>query len=173
MSLSLSIIFGVVPELMSAWKPEMAPHAMVMKQNGNSGPGMMGPPPPVAISRTEDRSQTVLIVEDNDDAREALHLLLESIGHRVLTAGDGRHGLELALHHRPDVVLIDLGLPELDGYELARAIRRSTTGTTVKLIAITGYGQAEDLRRSKDAGFDEHLVKPVSESVLSRLLTAP
>ena len=88
-------------------------------------------------------------------------------------AGDGRHGLELALHHRPDVVLIDLGLPELDGYEVARAIRRSATGTTVKLIAITGYGQAEDLRRSKDAGFDQHLVKPVSESVLSRLLTAP
>jgi PAS domain S-box-containing protein len=131
-----------------------------------------GPPPPVAISRTEERSRTILIVEDNDDAREALHLLLESVGHRVLTAGDGRHGLDLALHHRPDVVLIDLGLPELDGYEVARAIRRSATGATVKLIAITGYGQAEDLRRSKDAGFDEHVVKPVSESVLSRLLSS-
>jgi PAS domain S-box-containing protein len=120
-----------------------------------------------------ERSRHVLIVEDNDDARESLRLLLESLGHRVLEAGDGQRGLALALHHQPEVVLIDLGLPELDGYEVARALRSSAIGKTAALIAVTGYGQADDRRRSKDAGFDAHLVKPVSQGVLASLLAAP
>ena len=115
----------------------------------------------------------ILIVEDNDDARESLRLLLESLGHRVLEAGDGQRGLALALHHRPEVVLIDLGLPGMDGYEVARALRASPSGKTAALIAVTGYGQAEDRRRSTEAGFDAHLVKPVSQSLLSSLLAAP
>jgi PAS domain S-box-containing protein len=120
-----------------------------------------------------DRSRRILIVEDNDDARESLRLLLESLGHRVLEAGDGQRGLALALHHQPEVVLIDLGLPELDGYEVARALRSSPICKTAALIAVTGYGQADDRRRSKDAGFDAHLVKPVSQGVLASLLAAP
>jgi PAS domain S-box-containing protein len=127
------------------------------------------PPPPPAAS-VPDRSRTILIVEDNDDARESLRFLLESLGHRVIAAGDGQSGLALALHHQPEVVLIDLGLPGLDGYEVARALRRSATGKTAALIAVTGYGQAEDRRRSKEAGFDAHLVKPVSQSLLSSLI---
>jgi PAS domain S-box-containing protein len=127
------------------------------------------PPPPPAASGP-DRSRTILIVEDNDDARESLRFLLESLGHRVIAAGDGQSGLALALHHQPEVVLIDLGLPGLDGYEVARALRRSATGKTAALIAVTGYGQAEDRRRSKEAGFDAHLVKPVSQSLLSSLI---
>jgi PAS domain S-box-containing protein len=119
------------------------------------------------------RSRSILIVEDNDDARESLRLLLEALGHRVLEAGDGHRGLALALHHRPEVVLIDLGLPGLDGYEVARALRASPTGKTAALIAVTGYGQADDRRRSKEAGFDAHLVKPVSQSLLSSLIAAP
>jgi PAS domain S-box-containing protein len=120
-----------------------------------------------------ERSRRILIVEDNEDARESLRLLLESLGHHVLEASDGQRGLALALHHQPEVVLIDLGLPELDGYEVARALRSSPAGKTAALIAVTGYGQADDRRRSKDAGFDAHLVKPVSQGVLASLLAAP
>ena len=130
------------------------------------------PPPPPAVP-SADRSRSILIVEDNDDARESLRLLLESLGHHVLEAGDGQRGLALALHHRPEIVLIDLGLPGLDGYEVARALRASPTGETTALIAVTGYGQADDRRRSKEAGFDAHLVKPVSHSLLSSLIAVP
>src|SRR5262249_25487254 len=112
-------------------------------------------------------------IEDNDDARESLRLLLQSLGHVVLEASDGPGGLALALHHQPEVVLIDPGLPGLDGYAVARALRTSPGGTTATLIAVTGYGQVEDRRRSKEAGFDAHLVKPVSQSLLSQLIAAP
>jgi CheY-like chemotaxis protein len=94
------------------------------------------------------------------------------LGHEVIEAGDGPSGIGLALEHQPEVVLIDLGLPTLDGYEVARALRSSPGGKTATLIAVTGYGQVEDRRRSKEAGFDAHLVKPVSQSVLSSLITA-
>ncbi len=133
---------------------------------------MEGTPSPHPVVPRSDRSRSILIVEDNDDARESLRLLLESLGHRVIEAGDGQRGLALALHHRPEVVLIDLGLPGLDGYEVARALRASPTGSATALIAVTGYGQAEDRRRSKEAGFDAHLVKPVSQSLLSSLIAA-
>jgi len=129
-------------------------------------------PTPAAVALVSEHSRAILIVEDNDDARESLRLLLESLGHRVIEAGDGQRGLALALHHQPEVVLIDLGLPELDGYEVARALRSSPLGKTASLIAVTGYGQADDRRRSKDAGFDAHLVKPVSLGVLASLLAA-
>ena len=128
---------------------------------------------PAAAVPSSGSTRSVLIVEDNDDARESLQLLLESLGHRVLSAADGPRALALAEHHRPEVVLIDLGLPGLDGYAVARAFRASAGGKTLMLIAVTGYGQAEDRRRSKDAGFDAHLVKPVSESVLATLITTP
>ena len=126
---------------------------------------------PEVVSR--DRSRSILIVEDNADARDSLRLLLESLGHSVLEASNGIDGLSLALHHQPEVVLIDLGLPGLDGYEVARAPRASAGGNGSVLIAITGYGQAEDRRRSKEAGFDAHLVKPVSHLVLSNLISSP
>jgi PAS domain S-box-containing protein len=132
-----------------------------------------GTPPPASIVPTKDRGRTILIVEDNDDARESLRLLLESLGHRVLATADGPHGIALALDHQPEVLLIDLGLPGLDGYAVARAVRASPVGMSALLIAVTGYGQAEDRRRSTEAGFDAHLVKPVSQSLLSSLLTGP
>jgi PAS domain S-box-containing protein len=125
------------------------------------------PPEPAA-----DRSRRILVVEDNDDARESLRLLLESLGHQVLEAGDGPHGLALALHHRPEVVLIDLGLPGMNGYEVARTLRERAPAEHMALIAVTGYGQADDRRRSKEAGFDAHLVKPVSPGVLSSLVAS-
>jgi PAS domain S-box-containing protein len=133
---------------------------------------MAGTPPPTPPVFDPDRSRSILIVEDNDDARESLRLLLEALGHRVIEAGDGPRGLALALNHQPEVVLIDLGLPGLDGYAVARALRASAAGRTAALIAVTGYGQADDRRRSKEAGFDAHLVKPVSQSLLSSLIAA-
>jgi PAS domain S-box-containing protein len=122
--------------------------------------------------REPQRSRSIVVVEDNDDARESLRLLLESLGHRVFAAGDGHAGLALVERHRPELALIDLGLPGLDGYEVARALRSSPVGKSMTLIAVTGYGQADDRRRSKEAGFDAHLVKPVSQTLLSRLIGA-
>src|SRR5437867_817505 len=129
-------------------------------------------PAPISAPRGSERSRSSLIVEDNDDARESLRLLLEGLGHRVVAAGDGAEGVALAQAHPPEVALIDLGLPGLDGYEVARALRASPIGKTMTLIAVTGYGQAEDRQRSKEAGFDAHLVKPVSQALLSSLIAA-
>jgi PAS domain S-box-containing protein len=129
-------------------------------------------PLPAPAAPGPDRPRGVLIVEDNDDARESLRLLLESLGHRVIEAADGPRALALALHHRSDVVLIDLGLPGMDGYALARALRESPIGKTALLIAVTGYGQVDDRRRSKEAGFDAHLVKPVAHGLLAALIAS-
>jgi PAS domain S-box-containing protein len=131
----------------------------------------MPTPAPAPAVPAPKRARTILVIEDNDDARESLRLLLESLGHRVLAAVDGHQGVAQALEHRPEVLLVDLGLPGLDGYEVARAVRSTPGGTSAMLIAVTGYGQAEDRRRSREAGFDAHLVKPVSQSLLSTLIT--
>jgi len=133
---------------------------------------MAAAPAPRPVEPAPERRRSVLIVEDSDDARETLRLFLESHGHRVFEASDGQQGLTLALQHRPEVVLIDLGLPGLDGYEMAQALRSTLEGRTAALIAVTGYGQQDDRRRSKEAGFDAHLVKPVSLSLLSSLISA-
>jgi PAS domain S-box-containing protein len=127
-------------------------------------------PEPIAAARGAERARRILIVEDNDDARESLRLLLETLGHRVVAAADGQEGVTLAQLHQPEVALIDLGLPGLDGYEVARALRSTPAGKMITLVAVTGYGQAEDRQRSKEAGFDAHLVKPVSQALLSRLI---
>ena len=114
--------------------------------------------------------QRVLIVEDNADARESLRLLLQLAGHEVETAEDGLSGLQKLTTLRPDVALIDLGLPGIDGYDLARRLRALPEARAMRLIAISGYGQAEDRRRALDAGFDLHITKPVDPDRLQRLL---
>jgi PAS domain S-box-containing protein len=111
----------------------------------------------------------VLLIEDNADARETLRTLLEQDGHRVDDAADGASGLARAEATRPDVVLIDIGLPHVDGYEVARRIR-ARHGARPVLVAITGYGQADDQRRALDAGFDAHLTKPVFPAQLADVL---
>jgi CheY-like chemotaxis protein len=123
----------------------------------------------------EGRSLRVLVVEDNDDIRETLKDLLELCGHEVDTAADGASGVERTLALRPDVALIDIGLPGLDGYQVARRLRAElgSSGTRPKLIALTGYGQPGDKQRALDAGFDAHLVKPVDYDDLAHLLSAP
>jgi signal transduction histidine kinase/CheY-like chemotaxis protein len=115
-------------------------------------------------------SRTVLIVEDNHDARASLRELLEAAGHTVHEADDGPRGLDAALRLHPEVALIDLGLPGLDGLELARRIRTSPDARGMRLVALTGYGSAEDRARCRDAGFDVHLVKPVDRETLERVL---
>jgi PAS domain S-box-containing protein len=111
----------------------------------------------------------VLIVEDNDDAREMLRHLLEQTGHEVHEAADGLVGLDRALALRPDVVVIDIGLPGLDGYEVARRVR-AAGHADVLLVAVTGYGQSGDRQRSGEAGFDAHLTKPLDPLALESLL---
>jgi CheY-like chemotaxis protein len=111
----------------------------------------------------------VLIVEDNPDGRATLQQLLQLWGFEVEVAADGLQGVEKALAWHPDYAVVDIGLPGLDGYELARRVRAAFDGH-VLLVALTGYGQPEDRRRAFQAGFDAHLTKPADLSVLSQLL---
>ena len=111
----------------------------------------------------------VLIVEDNADAREMLRASLALAGHDVIEAADGASGVELAKQEQPDVALIDVGLPGLDGYEVARRLRADGMKTP-RLIAVTGYGRAEDRARAIEAGFDGHIVKPVDPAILRAAL---
>jgi CheY-like chemotaxis protein/two-component sensor histidine kinase len=114
----------------------------------------------------------VLVVDDNADAREALVALLELVGHEAHEAEDGPGGLESASRLNPDVVLVDIGLPGFDGFELARRLRAS--GSALRLIAVTGYGQPNFRARGAEAGFDAYLVKPVElEALLRELPSAP
>jgi PAS domain S-box-containing protein len=115
-------------------------------------------------------ARRILVIEDNADARTMLRHLLEAAGHEVHEAPDGRQGLALALALRPDVALIDLGLPGLDGYEIARQLRAVDDHRHILLVAVTGYGSPEDRERSLLAGFDVHLVKPVDPDTLAGVL---
>lgn len=119
-------------------------------------------PPPAARRR-------VLIVEDDADARESLRLVLELDGHEVLVADSGVRAVETAARARPDVVLVELGLPDVDGYEVARRIRRAL-GDEVVLLAVTGHGRAEDVARAREVGFDAHLLKPLAHDELARVI---
>lgn len=114
----------------------------------------------------------MLVVDDKEDAAKLLGCLIETQGHEVRTAGDGEQAIELAAEFRPDLILMDIGMPRMDGYEAAREIRERAWGQDVKLVALSGWGQDEDKRKSQDAGFDEHLVKPPASEDLERLLSA-
>lgn len=116
------------------------------------------------------RQRRILLVEDNSDARQALKDLLELWGHQVQVAQDGLDGVAMALEVRPELALVDIGLPGLDGYHVARELR-ARVGEDIRLVAITGYGGPEDQHRALQAGFDHHLVKPVKPGELDRLLT--
>jgi len=126
-------------------------------------------PPAPALERRAGSSRHILVIEDNPDAREMLRVTLEVDGHRVEVAEDGARGVEMARSSRPEVVLVDIGLPGLDGYEVAKQVR-ALFGRHVRLIAVTGYGRPEDHRRTEEAGFDAHLTKPVSPQQISEVL---
>jgi CheY-like chemotaxis protein len=112
----------------------------------------------------------ILIVDDNRDALESLATLLELSGHVVCAAPNGEAALALAASFRPDLVLLDLGMPKVDGYEVARRIRAEPWGKAMTLVALTGWGHDEDRRRTRACGFDSHMVKPLDFEVLAALL---
>ncbi|HKW91231.1 MAG TPA: ATP-binding protein [Methylomirabilota bacterium] len=124
------------------------------------------PPPAPSVAAPPRR---ILVVEDNEDGRQTLILMLRLLGHQVLEAASGADAVELAVRQSPDLVLLDVGLPDLDGYEVARQVRKRR-GDRIRLVALTGYGQPTDRARSEDAGFDEHLVKPIDPSKLGAVI---
>jgi PAS domain S-box-containing protein len=117
-------------------------------------------------------SRRVVIADDNRDSADTLSRLLKIMGHNVVTAYDGAQAVELAAAHRPELVLLDIGMPKLDGYEACRQIRQQADGGDAYIVALTGWGQEEDRRRTQEAGFDLHLVKPIDRAKLLQALSA-
>jgi CheY-like chemotaxis protein len=115
----------------------------------------------------------VLVVDDNEDAAESLALMLQAYGHEVVeVVHDGKTALEAVLSKKPGIVLLDIGLPGMDGYDVARHIRKQIDAQTLRIIAVTGYGLESDRQRSREAGFDYHMVKPVDPERLQEVLSA-
>ena len=139
-------------------------------------PVMATPPPsslpPFETAKPASDSLRVLVVEDNVDAAETMTLVLEASGHDVRTAHDGDTGLKFALDFRPNVVLLDIGLPGMDGFEVAKRLRQQTHLGSVVLVAMTGYGEASARQLSREAGFDHHLVKPADFKKLQDILAS-
>jgi CheY-like chemotaxis protein len=115
----------------------------------------------------------VLVADDNADAADTLAMMLRMKGHEVAVARDGAEALEVGARFRPELALLDIGMPKLDGLEVARRMRATDWGRDIVLIALTGWGQEDDRRRSRDAGFDHHIVKPVELATLEAVLSQP
>ena len=126
---------------------------------------------PAAPIRRRPQPRRILVVDDNQDAAESLAMLLRMGGHEVMVAHDGHQALAIAAIERPGVVLLDIGLPGMDGYEVCRRVRQQGLADA-QIIAMTGYGQDRDRERSREAGFDTHTVKPVEIQELMQLLAA-
>jgi CheY-like chemotaxis protein len=127
-------------------------------------------PPRRDFESPGERPARILVVDDNVDLARGLARLLEIRGHDVQVAHDGLTGLDKAMKSKPEVVLLDIGLPGLDGYQVAAHLRQDETIKDATLIAISGYGQEEDVRLAKEAGFDHHLVKPIASADLFKLI---
>ena len=138
-----------------ALAPEVAE---VGGEEGKPSRPAAAPPRPAAPAPT--RPLSIVLVEDNDDIRESMQEFLVELGHAVATAADGGRGLDLILQQKPDVAIVDVGLPTLDGYQVASKVRETMGGGAPRMVAMTGYGQEADRRRAREAGFDRHLVKP-------------
>jgi CheY-like chemotaxis protein len=131
------------------------------------------PPRADAPRRRRLDQRSIVIVEDNDDTREVMKYMLEAEGARVTTAATGLDGVSCAKTERPHIVLCDVGLPDIDGLEVARRLRRHAGLARTRLIALTGYGQPEDIRSALSAGFDAHLTKPINLDQLVDLMSQP
>ncbi len=114
--------------------------------------------------------QRVLVVDDNQDAAEMLGMLIEMLGNQVRSANNGADALSIAEDFAPQVVILDLGMPGMDGFETARKIRAAPWGKNLLLVALSGWGQEDDKRQTKAAGFDHHLVKPADLADLQQVL---
>src|SRR5262249_43365092 len=126
---------------------------------------------PEGTVRAASRSERILVVDDNEDAAEMLEAALTQLGYRVTVAHDGPTALQLSERVQPDFALLDIGLPVMDGYELAERLRAQRGDGRLVLIAISGYGQERDRERSEAAGFDRHLVKPIQLNELEQALS--
>ncbi len=133
---------------------------------------MQQPAEPTGNEQPAPPARRVLVVDDNTDSAASLAMLLKLAGNETYTAHDGLEAVKAAERFRPDVVLLDIGLPKLNGRDAARRIREQPWGTNMVLVALTGWGQDEDRRRSQEAGFDHHMVKPVDYADLNRLLAS-
>lgn len=127
-----------------------------------------GEPGPMA---TGGRRLRVVVIDDHPDNADLMTLLIEACGHDARAAYSGDAGLSLARAERPDVMFVDVGMPGMNGYDVAAAVRRDPALSTVRLVAVTGYGRDEDRARAMEAGFDLHMVKPVDEAKLRAVLT--
>jgi len=145
----------------------MSAVALTAPRREGGRPGQGGERP-----ATPGRKRRIVVVEDNPDIRESLSMLLNLWGHEVALASDGPSGVERVLEERPDVALIDVGLPGMNGYEVARAIRKGIPTGGIRLIAVTGYGQPSDRESAMQAGFDMHLLKPIEPKMLESLLAS-
>jgi CheY-like chemotaxis protein len=125
---------------------------------------------PARVTGPDAMQRRILVVDDNRDAAESLAVLLQLAGHEVEYVLDGKAAVALAEQTRPEVVFLDLGMPIMNGYEVARRIRAQPWGKRTYLVALSGWGQADERQRTKDAGFHAHLVKPVAPEAISRLL---
>jgi CheY-like chemotaxis protein len=137
-------------------------------------PAIQAPAEDIAARPPERRAPSakrrILVVEDNADARKMLGVALKQAGHEVHEAGDGLSAIETGSAVQPEIALVDIGLPGVDGYEVARALRASHGGRRPVLIAVTGYGQPDDKQRATEAGFDAHITKPIDHERLERLI---
>ena len=128
-----------------------------------------------SMSASDDSSPTtgkrILVVDDNRDSADSMALLLKLSGNETHTAADGLEAIEAAQSLRPDVILLDIGLPSLNGYEVCRRIRAQDWGKRMVLVALTGWGQDDDRKKSSEAGFNAHVVKPVEFDDLVKLLS--
>jgi CheY-like chemotaxis protein len=123
------------------------------------------------MTQSKASPRRVLIVDDNEDAANCLAMILKLSGHETASVYTAMDALERAVSFRPDVVLLDIGLPGMDGYEVAQKMRELPGLADIRLVAVTGYGRSDDRLRARDAGFDDHLTKPVEFAVLDRALT--
>ncbi len=146
---------------------------VVRLPGAQAGPAPLRPDSEVRLGADPATPRRVLVADDNVDAAESLAILLRLSGHRVSVAHDGHDALRLASHERPDVVVLDIGMPGLNGYEVARSLRREVWGRALRLIAVTGWGQDEDRQRAAAAGFDLHLTKPFEPGHLEALVGEP
>jgi signal transduction histidine kinase len=126
--------------------------------------------PLAVLDNSEFQTHSVLLVEDNPDSLEVMNMLLGTLGHRIFTAANGDEGIAVAQHHQPAIALIDIGLPGMSGYEIAQKMKSDPATAGIKLIALTGYGLEHDRAKALEAGFDMHLVKPVSPERLSKAI---
>ena len=128
--------------------------------------------PSSSVLQPPTASRRILVVDDNQDAADSLGTLLQQQGHKVAVAYGGEEGVAKARQWRPDLIFLDLGMPRLDGIEAAKLLRSLSGGERIALVALTGWGQEQDQQRTRDAGFNWHLVKPIDMKDLNRIVSS-